>query len=46
MHRPEQAKTLTFTRSHSVQIQNEAIGLRQTEQLGAPGMFKPRPHTF
>ena len=41
LHRSEQAKTLTFTRSQIVQIQNEAIGLRQTEQLCAPGMFRP-----
>jgi len=39
LHRSEQAKTLSRTRSQIVQIQNEAIGLRQTEQLCAPGMF-------
>jgi len=40
LQRSEHAKTLILAFSQTVQTQNEAICLRQTEQFSAPGMMK------
>jgi hypothetical protein len=40
LQRSEHAKTLILAFSQTVQTQNEAISLRQTEQVFAPGMFR------